>query len=103
MKIHFITTMQYIVWIILSPLAPLIWAETGYYNCWYYCVYRKILFGGKIHWLKSKRYNGYHWVYESENGEKWEYTLKKMPRFTPWYFLLFYRGVERKYRGKLLG
>ncbi len=103
MRIYLITIVQHIIWILLLPLVPFIEAETGYYNCWYYCMYRRLRYGGKIHWLRSKRYNGFHWVYETNKGDKWEFTLKKMPRFTPWYFLLFYKGEERRFRGKLLG
>lgn len=96
--IYFITFMQYVIWLSLAPLAPIIKYVTGYYNCWYYCYYRLITQGGKVHWLRSKRYNGFHWVYEDKNKKLWEYTLYSMPKFTPWWGLLYYKGVERKFR-----
>ena len=101
MRIYYITIMQYIIWIGLSPIAPIIQYFTGYYNCWYYCYYRKLTRGGTVHWFQSKRYNGYHWVYQDNNGNAWEYTIPKMPKFTPWWDLLYYKGQERKFRGRI--
>jgi len=99
MKIYFITFMQYVIWITLIPLAPII--KIKYYNCWYYCYYRLIIRGGNVHRFRSKRYNGFHWVYEDNNNQLWEYTIPNMPKFTPWWKLLFYKGVERRFRHKL--
>ncbi len=96
--IYYITFMQYVIWISLIPLAPIIKYMTGHYNCWYYCYYRLLTRGGKVHWFRSNRYSGFHWVYEDTNNIHWEYTIPNMPRFTPWWELLFYKGVERRFR-----
>ena len=51
--------------------------------------------------IKSKRWSGHHFVWTDRGGETWEYTVKKMPRFTPWWRLVLYSGVERKVRYKV--
>lgn len=94
-----LTSWMVFLWFILLPVIYFLPQS----NCWYYSVKRYILegFKGKIIPVASKRWRGYHVVYQDRDGQLWEYTLTKMPRHMPWWKLIIYRGTERKYRGKI--
>ena len=95
----FTTLWMIFLWFLLLPIIAFI----PHSNCWYYSVKRWILegFRGKVIPVESRRWRGYHCVYQDADGVLWEYTLKRMPRFMPWWKLIVYRGVERRYRGKI--
>jgi hypothetical protein len=47
----------------------------------------------------SKRWSGHHWVWEDKNNEIWEYTpIRKLPKFSPWWTLVVYKGYTRKFK-----
>lgn len=92
-----VTSWMIFLWTLLLPVAPFIKQS----NCWYHVTKNRILWGGKITVIKSKRWSGHHFVWTDRGGETWEYTVKKMPRFTPWWKLVLYSGVERKVRYKV--
>ena len=94
-----VTTWMILLWVLLLPIIAFIPQS----NCWYYAGKRWFLggFRGKIVPVASRRWRGYHCVYEDEHGQLWEFTLHRMPKFVPWWKLILYRGIERKYRGKL--
>ena len=46
----------------------------------------------------SKRWIGYHVVWIDKDGQKFEYTIPRMKRDTPWYKMLFYDGKVRPFR-----
>lgn len=93
------------VWAIIvgAIMYPVILFIPNYSNCWYYSLQRFVFegFQGKVIPVASRRWRGYHCVYQDGDGELWEYTMEHMPRNLPWYRMLVYRGVVRKYRGKL--
>ena len=84
------------LWILLLPIIPFI----NYSNCWYYAMWHKIRHNAKIIPMPSKRWSGHHWIWIDSESQAWEYTLTKMPKFTPWYKLVLYKGVVRKFRGR---
>ena len=87
------------LWIFLLPIVPFINKS----NCWYYAICRWVAegFKGKVVPVASVRWRVYHCVYVDADGVAWEYTLKKMPRFMPWWKLVLYDGIVRRYRGKI--
>ena len=93
------TAWLFLLWFLLMPIVLL----TPYSNCWYYAVKRLVFEGfvGKVVPIASKRWRGYHCVYQDVDGVMWEYTMKKIPRNLPWWKLIIYRGVERRYKGKI--
>jgi|TARA_B100001540_G_scaffold302668_1_gene310428 hypothetical protein len=99
MQKRIVTAWLIFLGIVMLPILPLI----PYSNCWYYSFKRYILegFKGKIIPVASRRWRGYHCVYQDAEGQLWEYTMKKMPRYMPWWRMFIYKGVERRYRGKI--
>jgi len=94
MKRKLVTAWMIFIWIIIAPVI----AFTSYSNCWYYALMQKIKYGGNMVPISSKRWSGHHWIWIDEDMQPWEYTLTKMPKFTPWYKLIVYKGVVRKFR-----
>ena len=92
------------VWaIIVGAVAyPIVLLMPNYSNCWYYSLQRFVFEGfcGRVVPIESRRWRGYHCIYVDHDGVPWEYTYEKMPRYLPWYKMLVYKGVVRKYRGK---
>lgn len=91
-----LTILMLFIWTLLLPIAPFI----PHSNCWYFAMKKRILRGGKVHLIRSKRWSGHHWFWQDKNGLFWEYTMTRMPKFTPFWKLIMYRGVERRFRGK---
>tara|TARA_A100001035_G_scaffold280199_1_gene284597 strand:- start:7125 stop:7430 length:306 start_codon:yes stop_codon:yes gene_type:complete len=87
------------LWLVFLPIVPFISKS----NCWYYSIWRWVSSGfkGKIVPVQSRRWRGYHCVYVDEHGIPWEYTMKKLPRFMPWWQFILYDGIVRRYRGKI--
>ena len=71
---------------------------TKYSNCWYWSLWQFAFKGGRIIGIPSKRWGGHHWVWEDKDGVQWEYTLKGLPRYSPWWKMIVYKGFVRKFR-----
>ena len=67
-------------------------------NCYFWTLEQLIKHRGRAEWYASKRWMGYHVVWVSPEGTKWEYTIPRMKRDTPWYKMLFYTGKVRPFR-----
>lgn len=69
-------------------------------NCYFWTLEQLIFRGGRAEWHPSRRWIGLHVVWIATDGTPWEYTLANLNRNTPWYKLLIYNGIVRRYRGK---
>jgi len=67
-------------------------------NCYFWTLEQLIMHGGSAEWYPSKRWAGYHVVWVRPDGQKFEYTLPRMAKNTPWWGLLFYTGEVRRFR-----
>ena len=65
-------------------------------NCLIYVIYKKIRYGGKIKWYRSKTWLGFHTTWVDSNGCEWEYTLEKIRKKPWWYIPLCYKGKIKK-------
>jgi hypothetical protein len=95
MKKYIVTGWMIFLWVLIFPV-PIF---TRYSNCWYWSLWQKITKGGHMIPYASKRWSGHHWVWKDNNGETWEYTtIRKLPKFSPWWTLVVYKGYSRKFR-----
>ena len=65
---------------------------TQYSNCWYWSIWKKITKGGRVIPIPSKRWGGHHWIWEDKDKVQWEYTLKGLPPYSPWWIMVVYKG-----------
>ena len=88
-----VTKLMIVLWVILWPIIVLIPNRS---NCWYYAIKHKLIHGGTIYAIPSKRWNGHHFICLDKQFQAWEYTYPDMPKNTPWYKLIAYKGIEQK-------
>lgn len=69
-------------------------------NCYFWTLEQLITRGGSVEWYDAKRWAGHHVIWIAPDGTPWEYTPPKIYKNTPWYKMLFYKGIVRQYRGK---
>jgi len=69
-------------------------------NCYFWCGYMYLKYGGTIKFYKSLTWAGYHTTWIAPDGVEWEYTVRRM-RKVPWYHIpIIYYGVIRKVKPK---
>jgi hypothetical protein len=70
-------------------------------SCFIYACEQRVLNGGKLRWVKSKRGNWHHFYWESPSGKKYEYTNSSFYReggpSVPLWRQLYYYGKVREY------
>ena len=85
----------FFVWILIYLPVRIL---TNKSNCFYYALEQRILNGGKIKMIKSKRHGGHHFYHETKNGETFEYTIPNLSKVVSPLKLIIYSGVVRKFR-----
>ena len=90
-------------WITFAIMIVFFWSwpvrlVTKKSNCYFWTLENLIVNGGRAQWYPSKRWIGYHVVWIDNDGQKFEYTIPRMKRDTPWYKMLFYDGKVRPFR-----
>ena len=84
-----------IIWIIIYLPIKIFTKKS---NCFYYALEQRILYGGKIKMVKSKRHAGHHFYYENKNKETFEYTVPNLSKSVSPFKLIIYSGTIRKFR-----
>ena len=65
-------------------------------NCYIWCAYKRLRYGGQVKFVRSIRWNGYHTIWIDSEGQAWEFTMPKMKKKPWWYIPIFYNGIVRK-------
>lgn len=73
-----------------------------YANCLFAALYWRVRYGGRLKFLKAKRWFGFHVQWCDVGGTLWEYVhpdSDKPDHYLPWYRLprlFIYRGIVRR-------
>ncbi len=67
-----------------------------YSNCLLWALKIKLRWGGKILWIKSKTWIGFHNRWVNQDGIVWEYTIENQKKQPWWYVPILYKGVVKK-------
>ena len=65
-------------------------------NCYIWCAYKRIRYGGQIKAVRSLRWKGYHTIWIDPQGQAWEYTIPRLKNKPWWYVPILYNGVVRR-------
>lgn len=93
MSSYTVTRLMIVLWCLQLPVVIFL---PGYSNCWYFAVKNKLMYGGDIISIPSRFWAGNHFMWLDNNHKLWEYVYPKMPKNTPWYKLLIYKGKPRQ-------
>ena len=65
-------------------------------NCLVYAVWMRIRWGGRLHFMRSRTWRGFHVSWIRPDGREFEYTLKR-PKKQPWWYIpICYQGVVKE-------
>ena len=67
-------------------------------NCYFWCAYKYMRYGGTIKFYKSLTWAGYHTTWVDPEGVEWEYTMRRMRKVAWWVIPIVYFGVVREFK-----